>query len=519
MLLLALDEEGCVPVGPTRWPNASLHLCRHGTHSALLAASLADASDVEMLLRVGGPHPQTIMFERTANARVWAAPFSLCMAGQYSLSTTLVLRQPWERGATPLASAGVQSLLEPTHGKPTKIALQASPGEQPLASGTFPARQSCAVHHLPSEQPLLMAEWSFEHSGAPHSTPPPRCAQCLWSWDRHTPPATRHVLDRLQMRQPHSHFHPHVPPHAVQHHLRYSLSSWRSAPPMVAAPSRRRRQPNEKDLPSRLVVDESGRVPNASLWPAGAQPICVVGDSQMRNLANALVAAHGVACNQAEQQATHGVCKTRFLTYYMEPWGQASWKMDGTQGPKSVCKTLLINFGQWPVSWSAAQKGGTWSLERYTAAVERTLEWAKGIAAKQGTAVAWVSTYPAPLNDGTGGIYQRRSSAVHADLTHCPPTDHRFPHVIARLNRVARDAARRAGVAYIDLFWNTLDVLDLAFDASHYAAPVAEHHARCVLHWMRTAAGTSDDGAGAAATTQPSLAYGCFTDYNSSSQS
>ena len=49
-----------------------------------------------------------------------------------------------------------ESLLEPTHGKPTKIALQASPGEQPLASGTFPARQSCAVHHLPSEQPLLM---------------------------------------------------------------------------------------------------------------------------------------------------------------------------------------------------------------------------------------------------------------------------------------------------------------------------------------------------------------------------
>ena len=34
-------------------------------------------------------------------------------------------------------------------------------------------------------------------------------------------------------------------------------------------------------------------------------------------------------------------------------------------------------------------------------------------------------------------------------------------------------------------------MLDLAFDASHYAAPVAEHHARCVLHWMRIAAGTS----------------------------
>ena len=89
---------------------------------------------------------------------------------------------------------------------------------------------------------------------------------------------------------------------------------------MVAA----RKRQNEKDLPSRLVMDEAGRVPNASLWPAGAQPICIVGDSQMRNLANALVVAHGEACNQAAQQATHDVCKTRFLTYFMAEWGQVS---------------------------------------------------------------------------------------------------------------------------------------------------------------------------------------------------
>ena len=90
---------------------------------------------------------------------------------------------------------------------------------------------------------------------------------------------------------------------------------------MVAA----RRRRNEKDLPgSRLAVDEAGSVPNASLWLTSAHPICVVGDSQMRNLANALVVAHGVACNQAEQQATHDVCKTRFLTYFMAGWGQVS---------------------------------------------------------------------------------------------------------------------------------------------------------------------------------------------------
>jgi len=96
------------------------------------------------------------------------------------------------------------------------------------------------------------------------------------------------------------------------------------------------------------------------------------------------------------------------------------------------------------------------------------------------------------------------------------PTDHRFPHVIARLNAVARATARKAGVAYIDLFWNTLDLLDLAFDASHYAAPVAQHHARCVLHWMRTVRGAPGEGGGAANDTsrRSTLAYGCFTEYD-----
>lgn len=75
-------EAKCEPVGPTRWPNASLHLCRRGEHGTLLVATLADDTDVAMLLRVGGPHPQTSMFERSAtSARVWIAPFSRCLAG------------------------------------------------------------------------------------------------------------------------------------------------------------------------------------------------------------------------------------------------------------------------------------------------------------------------------------------------------------------------------------------------------------------------------------------------------
>ena len=61
---------------------------------------------------------------------------------------------------------------------------------------------------------------------------------------------------------------------------------------------------DEKKAPSRLVVDEAGvGAPDASLWPAAAQPICVVGDSQMRNLANALASAHGVAAPGAHVRA------------------------------------------------------------------------------------------------------------------------------------------------------------------------------------------------------------------------
>ena len=61
-----------------------------------------------------------------------------------------------------------------------------------------------------------------------------------------------------------------------------------------------------------------------------------------------------------------------------------------------------------------------------------------------------------------------------------------------------------------------LDLLDLAFDASHYAAPVAQHHARCVLHWMRTVRGAPGEGGGAANDTsrRSTLAYGCFTEYD-----
>jgi len=385
-------EAKCEPVGPTRWPNASLHLCRRGEHGTLLVATLADDTDVAMLLRVGGPHPQTSMFERSAaSARVWIAPFSRCLAGTYTLSTTLVLRRPWEH----------------TEG------------------GTWLARQACAVHHLPSEQRLLLADpWSFEHAaGAPHATPPPRCAQCLWSWDAQTAPATRHVLDRLQTRQPHPHFHPRVPPDAVQHHLRYSLSSivkmasWRShswppRPHQTAAEGlslllwtmqalklaqrvavRRRRAAREgrreegaveagggrggregagreplaggraADLRRRRLADAKPRQragvgarrgrpgctrardgPSLEMGPApepsAPMPLCAQAMPRPPPSLAVRFAERGphgqqtdelrvrtpplntqVACDPVAQQASHGVCATRFLTYFMAEWG------------------------------------------------------------------------------------------------------------------------------------------------------------------------------------------------------
>ena len=60
-----------------------------------------DTNDHSMLLRVGGPHPQTELFKRHdgSDERLWEAQFRLCLPGEYSVHVLLVMASPWGSGS------------------------------------------------------------------------------------------------------------------------------------------------------------------------------------------------------------------------------------------------------------------------------------------------------------------------------------------------------------------------------------------------------------------------------------
>ena len=145
----------------------------------------------------------------------------------------------------------------------------------------------------------------------------------------------------------------------------------------------------------------------------------------------------------------------------------------------SSCTTILLNIGHWPAGWP---EGVPWTLEQYSERVTALITWAHALATTQGAKVAWLSSVPFPLNAG-GGVYKGRSKKP-VDLTHCPPTDWRFPHVLHAYNRAAREAAAQLSIDYIDLWQMTLDVFELSADTMHFDQPVGDAHVDEVLRWI-----------------------------------
>ena len=79
----------------------------------------------------------------------------------------------------------------------------------------------------------------------------------------------------------------------------------------------------------------------------------------------------------------------------------------------------------------------------------------------------------------------------------CPPTDWRFPHVLAAYNAAVRRIAISLNVSYLDLWQSSLDVLELSEDGTHYGcskdmlvsqacsgSPVGDAHAEMILQWL-----------------------------------
>ena len=84
-----LGEASCQPTTA-----AGIRVCVHNRVGRVEVTS-DDALDRWLVLRVGGPHPQISLFERTA-PRSWRANFKLCRAGRYTIHVrAMMAQQPW----------------------------------------------------------------------------------------------------------------------------------------------------------------------------------------------------------------------------------------------------------------------------------------------------------------------------------------------------------------------------------------------------------------------------------------
>jgi hypothetical protein len=159
------------------------------------------------------------------------------------------------------------------------------------------------------------------------------------------------------------------------------------------------------------------------------------------------------------------------------------------QQPCRACAAVLLNVAHWPASSTAANRllGSTdpgprpWSHNRTTSHVTRLIEWLGLLHNATGVPVGWVAATALPINNGGKWIGPDKKA------TACPPTDLRWPHVLARYNEAAREAAGRFNVGFVDVFTPTLDLLDLSFDAAHYGPPVSSAIARTVEEWLEQA--------------------------------
>ena len=67
-----------------------------GAHAGAVVVNATDTTEWSVLLRIGGPHPQTNFFRRGHESRTWwTATFRVCEPGIYTTSVMAIMSFPW----------------------------------------------------------------------------------------------------------------------------------------------------------------------------------------------------------------------------------------------------------------------------------------------------------------------------------------------------------------------------------------------------------------------------------------
>ena len=449
-------------------PHCSIQICVNISHGAC-SLNFATSEDRIMLLRIGGPHPQTVFFapgnassgtggwrapfrtvlDRRGGSRErhlpkisndgqqWHALFRLCEPGTYTASVLLTMERPWD--------------------------------------DKWYAR--CPIHHNASRATILRRHVWRHQSSASHSR---HACTGLWHWRRHTSDGTQ------------------------DEELSNQESAYRNLGVVALAP-----HPWRQSLHVRfrgLHFNHGKSMHWLKIIQRAAQrvPLCLAGDSHTRGLTNRLIALGdptGQACDLLEAQKTKATCVSEsfvnFKTLYPVQLHRLL-EMVGANNKSELanCAALVVNVGQWSASYAG---GMPWAVERYGATLEPVLRSLQRFGAANGVRVAWLSTSPYPLNSGNGAFFHAKHFARSASgldngleqryrkkLAHttCPPGDWRFPHVLSGYNQQAAAVAAKYNVTFIDTWRINFDLFDLSYDNMHYYDPVALHVAMEVLYWL-----------------------------------
>ena len=406
----------------------SAQLCRNLTHGQLIADYI-NATERVVLLRVGGPHPQTVIFERAASARTrWIAPFRTCTPGTYTLHALFLTLDPW-------------------------------------GQGELGFEKRCNIHHTP--EAVLVRNMSFWTAGAQPRDARARCQRCLWSWDDPT--------HDWEARALFSHFAPMPHPYRFEMARRFRELRWTEP---AIAPSEAR----------------------SFSTPADRLPLCLVGDSHMRNLANMLVALNRSDCDLVVMQDTKSVCNssTKMVRHFRaNEFAGALKLMKGSHANISKlrdCRAIIASFGQWQISDERAMHSlPPYSPARYATKLRQVLNSLRKLGATLGVPVAWMPINPMPLTKGLLSNFDEAGKRVKlpsfvkrgSKTVLCPPTHWIMPHIARALNVAAQKAAATAGVAVLDTWHMILPLMDTSFDGQHYGAPAVTPVTWLIQAWLR----------------------------------
>lgn len=420
----SLRAAHCTAV-PADQPGCHIELCSNASHG-FVAVTFDDGGPRSMLLRIGGPHPQTSLFRASAFGQAFVAPFRLCETGEYT--------------------AHVRQL---THNSSDAFTA---------AVRTSKTRRVCALHHRPRGIVLQRHAWMGRGGSVP-------CNQCLWGWHGGYPSTAAYgSLANLTLA-----------PHPWSASLDLNFSALQHA------------HPSRHATLYREAIDERRN-------RRAGRPLCLVGDSHLRNLNNRLVSmTHGAdVCNIFKAQRDHVTCTLRGSAFrYFElhnehsltpstqpstPYSRRAAPFSPTRMRRHNCSAVVANLGHWLLGYTALHP---LEISQYRETLDRVLERLTTMA--RGAPVALTAMNPHPLNGG-GPRFATFPGNLH-DQTRCPLKDQRLPHAIDAYNAVAAERARAHGMPFLDSWQAALDLLDLSFDMRHYHDPVALATTVPILSW------------------------------------